>query len=145
MMSGESRGSTPPVSRSTLRGVPGALLAAVPLLALTLAAALWTARLGDQRAEQELRALALSARELVDHRISAYRETLIGASGLRGASSTVTRAEYHDYVERLGIRDRFPGIQVIGFAELVPGPARDRYETAANRDAAAAGLGYPQL
>jgi signal transduction histidine kinase len=128
-----------------LRGVPGALLAAAPLLALTLAAALWTARLGDQRAEQELRALALSARELVDHRISAYRETLIGASGLRGASSTVTRAEYHDYVERLGIRDRYPGIQVMGFAELVPGADRGRYEIAADRDAAAAGLGYPQL
>ncbi len=134
-----------PVSWSTLRGAPGAMLAAAPLLALTLAAALWTARLGDQRAEQELRALALSARELVDHRISAYREILVGASGLRSASSTVTRAEYHDYVERLGIRDRFPGIQVIGFAQLVREADRGGYETAADRDAAAAGLDYPPL
>ncbi len=133
------------MSWSTLRGVPGALLAAAPLLALMLAAALWTARLGDQRAEQELRALALSARELVDHRIAAYQETLVGASGLRSASSTVTRAEYHEYVVRLRIRDRFPGIQVIGFAQLVRDADRGAYEAAADRDAAAAGLPYPPL
>lgn len=53
---------------------------------------------------------------LLNH-YNAKQQVLLGAAGLFSASDDVSRQEWHAYVQSLGIEQRFPGLQRIGYAE----------------------------
>ncbi|MBK1640560.1 hypothetical protein CKO12_01430 [Chromatium okenii] len=52
-------------------------------------------------------------------RLNAYALILRGGAGLFAASGTVTRQEWRDYVETLHADHSVPGVQGIGFAQLI--------------------------
>ena len=56
----------------------------------------------------------------IEERLKGYRLVLQGAGGLFSASNTVTRDEFHDYVESLGLSNNYSGVQSIGFSKAVP-------------------------
>jgi signal transduction histidine kinase/CheY-like chemotaxis protein/HPt (histidine-containing phosphotransfer) domain-containing protein len=126
---------------------PAALAAAVllPLLVGTAVATALSERSLDDRARDRVRAGAEDAVRAIDRRVRAYTETLYGVRSLFTASDRVTRAAFHDYVASLELAYRYPGIQVIGVAEPVPGPARGRFVARVRADARASGLPYPRF
>jgi len=70
-----------------------------------------------------VRQFALSCDQItikIQERLGAYAMILRGATGLFAASDTVTRAEWQAYVEKLGPEATIPGVQGIGFSQVIP-------------------------
>ncbi|MBI3773428.1 MAG: EAL domain-containing protein [Gammaproteobacteria bacterium] len=63
-----------------------------------------------------------------------YMEALRGVGSLYAASEDVTRTEFHRYVERLNIEERYPGILALEFARRVPLQAKTTYERQVRQD-----------
>jgi len=75
----------------------------------------------------------------VEERLNDYRDILSGVAGLFAASKSVTRREFHVYVERLRLEHAYPGIQGVGFAKLIPASEKQRVTAAIRRE------GFPQF
>ena len=56
----------------------------------------------------------------VEQRMATYKQVLRGVAGLFAASVNVERNEFHDYIAKLRLEENYPGIQGIGFAQVVP-------------------------
>lgn len=61
----------------------------------------------------------------IHNRLSTYITLLRSSSGLFAASDQVTREDFRAYVEQLELRDRYPGIQGIGFSVRVSSAQKD--------------------
>jgi CHASE1-domain containing sensor protein/nitrogen-specific signal transduction histidine kinase len=56
----------------------------------------------------------------VQERLNIYAQILRGAAGLFAASDAVNRQEWRAYVEKLHPEESVPGVQGIGFAQVIP-------------------------
>jgi len=56
----------------------------------------------------------------IRERLDAYALTLKGGAGLFAASDKVDRHEWQAYVEKLHAQDSVPGVQGIGFSQVIP-------------------------
>lgn len=56
----------------------------------------------------------------IRERLEAYALTLKGGAGFFASSNVVDRREWQAYVEKLRAHDSVPGVQGIGFSELIP-------------------------
>jgi signal transduction histidine kinase/CheY-like chemotaxis protein len=97
-----------------------------PLLALaggvlvTLGVAWLLADLALERQRQEFRAAARQAKAAVLTKVETSVALLRGTAGLFASSETpVTVRAFHDYVDRLALRERYPGILGLGFAQRI--------------------------
>lgn len=77
-----------------------------------------------QQREQAMEAVefTLRASELInglEHRLTVNAQILRGVAGLFSASGEVTRDEFADYVATLQLARLYPGIQAIGYAQLI--------------------------
>ena len=61
------------------------------------------------------------------------RQVLRGVAGLFAASSGVRREQFRDYVATLRLAERYPGIQGVGFNQLVPAAQRAAHVDALRR------------
>lgn len=55
----------------------------------------------------------------IQDKMSTYEDIVRSGVGLFGASNTVTRAEWTDFISGFNLDKRYPGIQTIGYAEIV--------------------------
>lgn len=65
----------------------------------------------------------------IENQLKTYVAMLQGGSGLFSASDAVDREEFRTYVNRLLLKDHYPGVQGIGFSRRYP--ASERQEIAA--------------
>jgi signal transduction histidine kinase len=106
----------------------GARRALIPYLmfaaALSLTASAARYALNAAAVEERLRFenAANTIRAEVVSRVDAYVAMLLGGAGLFAASEAVEPREFRDYVARLQLARRYPGVQGIGFSRLI----RDR-------------------
>ncbi|MGZ4953690.1 MAG: CHASE domain-containing sensor histidine kinase [Methylobacter sp.] len=56
----------------------------------------------------------------LEARLDAHKQTLLGGAALFDSSDTVTRQEWHRYVQRLRADEHFNGIQGLGFSVWIP-------------------------
>jgi len=56
----------------------------------------------------------------IDRRMDVYEEVLLATSGFLRGSVDVGRAEFAEYYGQLRLNDRFPGIEALGIAAIVP-------------------------
>lgn len=89
-----------------------------------------------QRAYFDFR--AREAVTLIDNRMRAYQQVLRGVSGLFETRQTVSRADFHTFVEHQNLSEHYPGIQGVGFAQLVPSERLAEHTAEQRRE------GYPQ-
>ncbi|KQV32985.1 diguanylate cyclase [Massilia sp. Root335] len=68
----------------------------------------------------------------IDRRMDVYEEVLLATRGFLRGSVDVGRAEFADYYAVLHLNDRFPGIEALGIAALIP-PGRMDAHVAAMR------------
>lgn len=114
---------------------PAVVSGLVLALCLGLTAGLWHSASAD--AERDAGAdFDFRVRELVnniDQRMQTYIQVLYGVQGLYASSEQVDRDEFRSYLAGQGINDHFPGIQGVGYIELVDGAARASHESLVRR------------
>lgn len=120
-------------------------LAVLLVLGATCAAALATrAQTRDTQHDR----LAYEARQLdaaLAERMQAYVQVLWGGVGLILASRDVSRDEWVDYVDTLGIRERYPGFKSLSFAPAVPDDELDAFVEEVRRQPVPPGTVDPAL
>lgn len=122
-----------------------ALAVFLGLAALTVTAALVTARQVDRREDQLLDERARAVVGAIDRRIETYTEKLFGVRGAFAAARRLTHAEYEAFLGTQGVSRRYPGVLALGYAELVPDQGRAAFIRRVDRGARAARLGYPDF
>ncbi len=93
------------------------------VLLVALVATAWGTRLEEEDAEAHAaREFAFAAGEVkvrVEERLLAHEQVLRAGAGLFDASSAVERAEWRGFVGHLALDARLPGIQGVGYAEVI--------------------------
>src|SRR5258707_6236350 len=106
-------------------GVREAMRSPIPWVALSatlaLTAAAWFgiehSRHEESRSQFERR--AETAQAAVRARMASYEQVLHSAVALIASDTNVSRREWHDFIAHLGLEERFPGIQAVGYAQRV--------------------------
>jgi len=102
-----------------LRGTPPAWsVLAVSLLGTVLAWYLTHTTVVREASQQFHSEIAAVRADLTD-RLGAYEQILRGGVSLHHTLRTVTRENWRDYVEHLHIAENYPGLQGIGFAQVI--------------------------
>ncbi|MCW2982885.1 MAG: hypothetical protein JWR63_455, partial [Conexibacter sp.] len=122
------------------RWAPAVLLAT--LLLLTAVATFASATRVHDRERDQLSRDAHDTTLAIGRRLEDYSQILRGAAGLYAASSDVTYKEFHDYFSDQQVVQRFPGVQVIGFATYVPRAGVSSYVRRVARESVASQLDY---
>src|SRR4051812_11616989 len=100
------------------RFVPYVVLAAS--LAMTIAVAGIAHREVAKRDEVRFRTSVDHLEGVLTQQLDTYTALLRGAAGLFAADPVVSAGEFHDFVERLDLRERYPGMLALGCIERVP-------------------------
>ena len=108
-------------------------LLAWAVLALALGATLlaWY-NLRQSQTESATRQFELLTEELsraIVKRMEEQESILLGAAGLFDASEDVSRADWRAYTERLRLDERYPGIQGLGFAQMLEAQQLPTFES----------------
>ncbi len=106
-----------PGRRSRRSSIP--LVLALAGAVLTAVAAYSTRRTALARDELLFQNAAATVVNEIARRLDAYIAMLLGGAGLFAASEEVRLPEFAAYVERLQLRQRYPGIQGIGFSQFI--------------------------
>jgi PAS domain S-box-containing protein len=109
---------------------PSLLWAAAVFVLLAAATAMgWLAARNEAQddAAARFRAEAERIRTHVSSRLAAYEQVLRGGVSVFDTWGAVTRNQWRDYVAGLRIADNYPGIQGIGFAQVIPVGDRDAH------------------
>jgi PAS domain S-box-containing protein len=97
-----------------------AWLALVVGLVLTMVASLEVKKAIEQDAADEIAFTSDQITLRIQTRLDAYALTLKGGASLFAASNTVDRREWQAYVDKLRAQDSLPGVQGIGFSQVIP-------------------------
>ncbi|HEY8605831.1 MAG TPA: CHASE domain-containing protein [Noviherbaspirillum sp.] len=116
------------------------LTAALLALSLLVTYKLWDTaqRAADQTVETAFNFGVQESNERIRQRIAIYEQVLRATVGFFSAAEEVTRGEFRAYVNALSLPENFPGIQGIGFAQVIPAADLDRHVAAVRAD------GFPE-
>lgn len=108
----------------------------IGLLMTLLARSAISAKTGEIAADRFARLTEQIAGQL-EARIQGYLQVLRGAQGLWHSGAPVSREAWRRYVEALALEHGYPGIQGLGYAEMVPAAQRASFEQRVRAEAAA--------
>ncbi len=94
------------------------LILVVSLL-LTVIASWW---LGEEQKKREIIRFDTVSKQvalLIQNRMDTYQQVLRAGASLFDASDRVTRDEWHRFIQNQKIADTFPGIQGVGYAQVI--------------------------
>lgn len=124
-------------------------LLASAILLLGLAATFLGWRYASQTVTQEAQSTfdyrMKSSAQNLRHRMDSYTEVLRGLQGYFDGSNKIDRAEFHRYVMKLDLQQRYPGFRVIGFAPRITAEQKIPYEESVRSDASIDPNGYPNF
>lgn len=89
------------------------------LLGLSVLGSMAISSANEQQATASFESRKLEVTKSLNERLATYTQVLRGGLGLFAASTAVDRGEWKAYVESLEIDKRYPGIQGVGYAELI--------------------------
>ena len=89
-------------------------------LVLTMVASLEVKKAHEQEAANQFAVTSDQATLKLQARLDAYALILKGGAGFLAASPAVDRREWQAYVEKLRVQDSVPGVQGIGFSQVIP-------------------------
>ena len=89
-------------------------------LTLSVVAFRYTDHIIKEREHIRFETIAKEISIKVKGRMDAYRETLYAGVGLFEASASVEPEEWHRFVDTLKIDENFPGIQGLGYSQVIP-------------------------
>jgi signal transduction histidine kinase/DNA-binding response OmpR family regulator/integral membrane sensor domain MASE1 len=91
----------------------------------------------ERRAREQFQADCTAIQQRVGRRLAQYETALRSAQALFKATGTVSRTQWRDFVAGIDVARHFPGMQGMGYARYVAGPARAALEQAVHAE------GYP--
>ena len=108
----------------------------VLLISLLLTAYAWYYVRQNVEAQNRLRfdEATQATQEAIERRTKAYVDAMFGARGLFYASESVTRQEWHNYVEGIEPNERFEGLQALSYAERVEPEEREAFVRRARKE-----------
>jgi len=107
------------INKATKQTIPAWATLGVGLL-LSVLASLWVKQSIDDRMIKEFSSVCDEVTVKISECLSAYALILRGGAGLFAASASVEREEWRAYVETQRAGESVPGVQGLGFAELIP-------------------------
>ena len=134
-----------PGSRETLRwrdsNVGQLPLASLLLLLMPLGLTfyLWKASIenNQRHGAAKFETLTIESEKALQNRLSSYGGALLGAAGFIQGSNEVSHDEWRTYVDAVGVRDNFPGINGIGWIQPVAAEDVAGFTAAVRADRAA--------
>jgi diguanylate cyclase len=114
-------------------GAGEALRSPIPWVALTAALALTAAgwvgleRSRSDEARSQFERRTETAEAAIRSRMLSYEQVLRSGAARIASAPAVSRREFRDFIAQLGLEERFPGIQSIGFAERVKVQQREAH------------------
>ncbi|MEN9572859.1 MAG: hypothetical protein RL514_714 [Verrucomicrobiota bacterium] len=111
-----------------LRRYGAAYLVLIISLAPTLLAYQRVRDNARERDEERFDQLARAKHDAVERRTLRYLDGLIGLGGFFTANETLDVAEWHRFTRNISVVERFPGFQLLGFAEVVAAGGRAAHE-----------------
>ncbi|WP_237246431.1 CHASE domain-containing protein [Sideroxyarcus emersonii] len=123
----------------------GVLLKLAPLavlvVCLLVTVLLWDImrKSADKELQNEFDVQVRLVQSNIKRRLDNYRDVLRGTAGLFQASESVTRNEFHTYVESMELAQVYPGIQGVGYSLLIPAIEKMRRIEAIRKE------GFPQF
>ena len=119
------------------------------LLALSLAFAAASSYFFHIGVREEARArfgrIASGVNHNLDSRIRAYEDVLYAMRGLFDAADGVTREDFHEFAEALGLPKRYPGIIALSFAVRVSHGQKRVFERAVRAEKSPLTQGWPDF
>lgn len=113
------------------------------VLALALGATLlaWDSLRQSQSASasRQLELLADEISEAIIQRMHNQESILLGGAALLDANKEVSRDDWRTYARRLNLEERYPGIQGLGFSQVLPAEQLHAFETEMRAE------GYPNF
>ena len=88
---------------------------------------------------------ASDTKHVIEARIDSYGEILYGLAALFAGYDSVTRLQFHRYVESLDLKRRFPGFDVVNYAAYIRAEDKERFEESVRRDTSLDPRGYPNF
>ncbi|NQD95894.1 PAS domain-containing protein, partial [Pseudomonas sp. CrR25] len=85
-------------------------------------------------AQQQFDLLTKEVSEAIRGRMIDHEKILLGAAALLDASREVTRADWHTYIARLQLARHYPGIQGVGFSQVLRPEERAPFEARVRRE-----------
>ncbi len=70
----------------------------------------------------------------IEQRLASYEQVLRGVRGLYYASQRVERSEFRSYVSSMDLQRRYPGIQGVGYAQIIPPGGMARHVAAIRKE-----------
>jgi diguanylate cyclase (GGDEF)-like protein len=114
-------------------GAGEALRSPIPWVALTASLALTAAgwigldRSRSSEAKSQFERRTETAEAAIRSRLLAYEQVLRSGAARIASAPSISRQEFRDFIAQLGLDERFPGIQSIGFAERVKPAEREAH------------------
>lgn len=79
-------------------------------------------------ANAQFELLADELSKTLEERMTDHERILLAGAGLFDASHNVTREDWKAFIQRLQLSDRYPGIQGVGFTQIIPASQRSQFE-----------------
>lgn len=111
-------------------------------LASSAAASYLISRAVFARDQERFENIAARTGDAILDRMDTYTGVLSSAAGLFAANETVTREQFHAFVERLELQRRYPGIQGIGFTKRLLPHEVGPFVESVRRDPGGVGPGF---
>ncbi len=134
-----------PTYASARRGAAARFVLPVIILAAGVIGHFFVAAEGERRERHRVDERAHRVAEALEARVNAYGGVLYGVRGLFGASKHVTAGEFHDSHEARAVEERYPGVKVVGYADLLSHREIGPRVREVRREARRSGLGYPRF
>ena len=127
------------------RGAAARFVLPVIILVAAMIGHLFVVKEGERRAQQRVEERGARVAEALKGRVDAYGGVLYGVRGLFGASAHVTATEFHDSHDARGVEERYPGVKVVGYADLLERAELRGRIREVRREVRASGLPYPRF
>ena len=88
---------------------------------------------------------ASDASAVIENRLHFYADILYGLRALFTSQGPVSRLQFHNFIESLDLKNRYPGIDSLNYAAYVPASEKNRFEDTVRRDTSLDPRGYPQF
>jgi len=96
-------------------------------LAVSTAATLYLKANVERDEERELALRCTDVQHAIENRLQDHARVLISGAALFDASASVSRGEWSAYTGRQGIARQLPGVQGMGYAQLIPRADLERH------------------
>jgi len=114
-------------------------------LALAIGCALFVAadRTVEDDAQQRFDNLARSTQYSLSARVKSYSDLVRGLVALFRTSDSLSRSQFHEYVDALDVARNFPAIEALNYAQLLVAGERDAFIAGVRADTSLTPGGYP--